>query len=115
MNAVPPPMTGNYMLSGPDVEIDYSQFTYGPKQSQTGESETQTIDFDTCESDCSVETNKPLPEPTVNEPKVVNTAKQLVLLGDKGKLLLIPQQVVIGDHKDTTGTKSPNTMVDQVL
>ncbi|GJY59629.1 putative ribonuclease H-like domain-containing protein [Tanacetum coccineum] len=34
----------------------------------------------------------------------------LVLLGEKGKLLLSPQQVVIGDHKDTTGTMSPNTM-----
>ncbi|GJR14174.1 putative ribonuclease H-like domain-containing protein [Tanacetum coccineum] len=42
----------------------------------------------------------------------VNT---LVLLGEKGKLLLSPQQVVIGDHKDTTGTISPNTMVDPVL
>ncbi|GJW53891.1 retrotransposon protein, putative, ty1-copia subclass [Tanacetum coccineum] len=53
MHAVPPPMTGNYMLSGPDVEIDYSQFTY----------------------DCSVETHESLPEPTVNEPKVVNQPK----------------------------------------
>ncbi|GKA41643.1 putative ribonuclease H-like domain-containing protein [Tanacetum coccineum] len=48
----------------------------------------------------------------------VNTARasgtnNLVLLGEKGKLLLSPQQVVIGDNKDTTGTKSPNTMVDQ--
>ncbi|GJV81403.1 hypothetical protein Tco_1517273 [Tanacetum coccineum] len=42
MHVVPPPMTGNYMPSGPDIEIDYSQFTYGPKQSQTSESETQT-------------------------------------------------------------------------
>ncbi|GJZ89082.1 ribonuclease H-like domain-containing protein [Tanacetum coccineum] len=40
---------------------------------------------------------------------------ELVLLGEKGKLLLSPQQVVIGDHKDTTGTISPNTMVDPVL
>ncbi|GJZ74166.1 ribonuclease H-like domain-containing protein [Tanacetum coccineum] len=70
MHAVPPPMTGNYMPSGPDVEIDYSQFTYGPKQSQPSES-----DFDTCESDCSVETHESLPEPTVNEPKVVNQPK----------------------------------------
>ncbi|GKE18299.1 hypothetical protein Tco_1425876, partial [Tanacetum coccineum] len=38
---------------------------------------------------------------------------QLVLLGEEGKLLLSPQQVAIGDNKDTTGTKSPNTMVDQ--
>ncbi|GJY54219.1 putative ribonuclease H-like domain-containing protein [Tanacetum coccineum] len=45
---------------------------------------------------------------------IVNTAR-LVLLGEKGKLLLSPQQVVIGDTKDITGTKSPNTMVDQVL
>ncbi|GJX64972.1 putative ribonuclease H-like domain-containing protein [Tanacetum coccineum] len=49
----------------------------------------------------------------------VNTVKpivnRLVLLRGKGKLLLNPQQVVIGDHKDTTGTMSPNTMVDPVL
>ncbi|GJZ81351.1 hypothetical protein Tco_0646345 [Tanacetum coccineum] len=75
MHAVPPPMTGNYMPSGPDIEIDYSQFTYGPKQSQTSESKTQTSDFDTCESDCSVETHESLPEPTVNEPKVVSQPK----------------------------------------
>ncbi|GJT77206.1 hypothetical protein Tco_1043931 [Tanacetum coccineum] len=75
MHVVPPPMTGNYMPSRPDVEIDYSQFTYGSKQSQTTESETQTSDFDTCESDCSVETQEPLPEPTVNEPKVVSQPK----------------------------------------
>ncbi|GJR79958.1 ribonuclease H-like domain-containing protein [Tanacetum coccineum] len=75
MHAVPPPMTGNYMPSGPDVEIDYSQFTYGTKQSQPSESETQTSDFDTCESDCSVKTHESLPEPTVNEPKVVNQPK----------------------------------------
>ncbi|GJV99664.1 hypothetical protein Tco_1554916 [Tanacetum coccineum] len=75
MHAVPPPMTGNYMPSGPDIEIDYSQFTYGPKQSQPSESKTQTSDFDTCESDCSVETHESLPEPTVNEPKVVSQPK----------------------------------------
>ncbi|GJR07883.1 putative ribonuclease H-like domain-containing protein [Tanacetum coccineum] len=75
MHVVPPPMIGNYMPSGPDVEIDYSQFTYGPNQSQPSESETQTSDFDTCESDCSVETHESLPEPTVNEPKVVNQPK----------------------------------------
>ncbi|GJV87849.1 hypothetical protein Tco_1531787 [Tanacetum coccineum] len=63
MHAVPPPMTGNYMPSGPDVEIDYSQFTYGPNQSQPSE------------SDCSVETHEYLPEPTINEPKVVNQPK----------------------------------------
>ncbi|GJW04658.1 putative ribonuclease H-like domain-containing protein [Tanacetum coccineum] len=35
------------------------------------------------------------------------------VVGKKGKLLLSPQQVVIGDQKDITGIKSPNTMVDQ--
>ncbi|GKA00524.1 hypothetical protein Tco_0673074 [Tanacetum coccineum] len=39
----------------------------------------------------------------------------LVLLGAIGKLLLRPQQVVIGDLKDITGTKSPNTTVDKTL
>ncbi|GJR45120.1 putative ribonuclease H-like domain-containing protein [Tanacetum coccineum] len=38
---------------------------------------------------------------------------QLVLLGEKGKLLLSPQQVVIRDQKDITGKISPNTIVDQ--
>ncbi|GKF62393.1 hypothetical protein Tco_0182447 [Tanacetum coccineum] len=75
MHAIPPPITGNYMPSGPDIEIDYSQFTYGLKQSQTSESETQTNDFDTCESDCSVETHESLPEPTINEPKVASQPK----------------------------------------
>nr|GEZ39635.1 xylulose kinase-1 [Tanacetum cinerariifolium] len=35
MHVVPPPMTGKYMPFGPDVEIDYSKFTYGPKQTST--------------------------------------------------------------------------------
>ncbi|GKA32097.1 ribonuclease H-like domain-containing protein [Tanacetum coccineum] len=71
MHAVPPPMTGNYMPSGPDIEIDYSQFTYGPKQSQPSESETQTSEFDTCESNISTETPELVSEPVVNEPNVV--------------------------------------------
>ncbi|GJT91830.1 hypothetical protein Tco_1080675 [Tanacetum coccineum] len=71
MHVVPPPMTGNYMPSGPDIEIDYSQFTYGPKQSQPSESETQTSEFDTCESNISVETPELVSEPVVNEPNVV--------------------------------------------
>ncbi|GKA25095.1 ribonuclease H-like domain-containing protein, partial [Tanacetum coccineum] len=29
---VPPPMTGNYMPSGPDIKVDYSQFTYEPSE-----------------------------------------------------------------------------------
>ncbi|GJZ78678.1 hypothetical protein Tco_0643515 [Tanacetum coccineum] len=49
-----------------------------------------------------------------NAARKVNTVKpivnNLVLLGENGKLLLSPQQVVIGDPKGITGTKSPNTM-----
>ncbi|GJW72940.1 putative ribonuclease H-like domain-containing protein [Tanacetum coccineum] len=180
MHAVPPPMTGNYMPSGPNVEIDYSQFTYGPKQSQPSESKTQTSDFDTCESDyCDFHEKRMAKQaelnnsmrmmssqreirpiwnhknqfvPTAvltrtgkipvntarasgtnnvstarhdfhrqavptNDAMKVNTVKpivnRLVLLGEKGKLLLSPQQVVIGDKKDITGKISPNTIVDQ--
>ncbi|GJY28901.1 hypothetical protein Tco_0404668 [Tanacetum coccineum] len=32
MQAVPPPMTGNYLPSGPDIEIDDSQYTYEPSE-----------------------------------------------------------------------------------
>ncbi|GKF58292.1 hypothetical protein Tco_0171829, partial [Tanacetum coccineum] len=41
-----------------------------PKQSQPSESETQTSDFDTCESNISVETPEFVTEPVVNEPNV---------------------------------------------
>ncbi|GJW75729.1 ribonuclease H-like domain-containing protein [Tanacetum coccineum] len=45
MHAVPPPMTGIYIPSGPDKEIDDSQFTYGPKQSKPSESDARSSDF----------------------------------------------------------------------
>ncbi|GKC13203.1 ribonuclease H-like domain-containing protein [Tanacetum coccineum] len=70
MHAVPPPMTGNYMPSGPDIEVDYSQFTYGPKQTQPSESETQTSEIDTCESNISTEPPELVSEPVVNESNV---------------------------------------------
>ncbi|GJX01791.1 hypothetical protein Tco_0185704 [Tanacetum coccineum] len=38
MQAVPQPMTGNYLPSGPDIEIDDSQYTYGPEKTQPSES-----------------------------------------------------------------------------
>ncbi|GJW96978.1 ribonuclease H-like domain-containing protein [Tanacetum coccineum] len=47
------------------------------------------------------------------ENEVLQSVFVLVLLGENGKLLLSPQQVVIGDHKDTM--VDPNTMVDPVL
>ncbi|GJV07271.1 putative ribonuclease H-like domain-containing protein [Tanacetum coccineum] len=66
---------GNYICRWTELKLDYSQFTYGPKQSQPSEFETQTSDFDTCESECSVQTHESLPEPTVIEPKVVDQPK----------------------------------------
>ncbi|GJU22527.1 ribonuclease H-like domain-containing protein [Tanacetum coccineum] len=47
MHAVPPPMTGIYIPSRPDKEIDDSQFTYGPKQSKPSESDARSSDFNT--------------------------------------------------------------------
>ncbi|GJV58704.1 putative ribonuclease H-like domain-containing protein [Tanacetum coccineum] len=70
MHVLPPPMTENYMPSGPDIEVDYSQFTYGPKQTQPSESESQTSKFDTCESNISTEPSELVSEPVVNESNV---------------------------------------------
>ncbi|GJU91741.1 zf-CCHC domain-containing protein [Tanacetum coccineum] len=76
-HVIPPPMTGNYMPSGPDKEVDDSMFTYGPKQSNTSESDTQTSNYDSCESNSSAETLESVPEPVVVEPKVVIKPKVL--------------------------------------
>ncbi|GJQ89227.1 putative ribonuclease H-like domain-containing protein [Tanacetum coccineum] len=70
MHAVPPPMTGNYMPSGPEIEVDYSQFTYGPKQTQPSESESQSSESDTCESNISTEPSELVSEPVVNESNI---------------------------------------------
>ncbi|GKC21762.1 ribonuclease H-like domain-containing protein [Tanacetum coccineum] len=70
MHVVPPPMTGNYMPSGPEIEVDYSQFTYGPKQTQPSESSSQTSEFDTCESNISTEPSELVSEPVVNESNI---------------------------------------------
>ncbi|GJW31343.1 hypothetical protein Tco_0051375 [Tanacetum coccineum] len=75
MHAVPPPMTGIYIPSGPDKEIDDSQFTYGPKQSKPSESDARSSDFTSCESNSSEETHESMPETVVNEPKVVSQPK----------------------------------------
>ncbi|GJS75015.1 ribonuclease H-like domain-containing protein [Tanacetum coccineum] len=75
MHAVPPQITGIYIPSGPDKEIDDSQFTYGPKQSKSSESDARSSDFNTCESNCSKETHESMPELVVNEPKVVSQPK----------------------------------------
>ncbi|GJY17051.1 hypothetical protein Tco_0388542 [Tanacetum coccineum] len=74
MHEVPPSMTGNYMPPGSDREVDDSMFTYGPKQSKTSKFDTQTSNFDSCESNSSVETLESVPEPVVVEPKVWSDA-----------------------------------------
>nr|GEW55896.1 retrovirus-related Pol polyprotein from transposon TNT 1-94 [Tanacetum cinerariifolium] len=71
MHAVPPPMIRNYMPSGPDVEIDYSKFTYGPKQTSVDESDSKTSEYASCKSNTSVETTTSMPTPVENAPKVV--------------------------------------------
>nr|GEZ04489.1 ribonuclease H-like domain-containing protein [Tanacetum cinerariifolium] len=75
MHVVPPHMIGNYMPSRPDVEIDYSKFTYGPKQNLVDESDAKTSENATCESDTSVETTTFMPAIVEDAPKVVSEPK----------------------------------------
>nr|GEV17044.1 hypothetical protein [Tanacetum cinerariifolium] len=71
MHAVPPPMTGNYMPSESDVEINYSKFTYGPKQTSADESDSKPVEYASSESDPSVETTTSMHAPVDNAPKIV--------------------------------------------
>nr|GEU98356.1 ribonuclease H-like domain-containing protein [Tanacetum cinerariifolium] len=71
MHVVPPPMTGNYMPSEPDVEIDYFKFTYGPKHTSADESDYKPSEYASCESDSSVETSISMFEPVENASKLV--------------------------------------------
>ncbi|GJU35805.1 hypothetical protein Tco_1184159 [Tanacetum coccineum] len=73
-HAVTPPMQNIYSFRTVK-EVDDSMFTYGPKQSKTSESDTQSSNFDSCESNSSVETLESVPEPVVVEPKVVSQPK----------------------------------------
>ncbi|GKA83849.1 ribonuclease H-like domain-containing protein [Tanacetum coccineum] len=68
-------MTGNYMPSGPNREVDDSMFTYGSKQSKTSKSDTQTSNFDSCKSNSSIETLESMPKQVVVEPNVVSQPK----------------------------------------
>ncbi|GJZ61453.1 putative ribonuclease H-like domain-containing protein, partial [Tanacetum coccineum] len=63
-------MTGNYMPSGPDIEIDDSQYTYGPEKTQPSESESQTTELNTCNSNISTEPSELVSEPVVNESNI---------------------------------------------
>nr|GEV73896.1 hypothetical protein [Tanacetum cinerariifolium] len=71
MHAVSSPMTGNYMPSGPNVEIDDSKFTYGPKQTLADESDSKHVEYASSESDSSVETTTSMHAPVKSAPKVV--------------------------------------------
>nr|GEU33684.1 hypothetical protein [Tanacetum cinerariifolium] len=75
MHAVPLPMIGNYMPFGPDVEIDYSKFTYGPKQTSVVESDSKPSEYASCKSDSNVETPTSMLKPIDNAPKVVCAPK----------------------------------------
>nr|GFA68866.1 ribonuclease H-like domain, Gag-pre-integrase domain protein [Tanacetum cinerariifolium] len=59
------------MPSGLDVEIDYSKFTYGPKQTSADESDSKPSEYASCESDSIVETSTSMPELVENASKVV--------------------------------------------
>ncbi|GKA30238.1 ribonuclease H-like domain-containing protein [Tanacetum coccineum] len=113
MHAVPPPMTGNYMPSGPDIEIDYSKFTYDPKQSETSESNesnSKTSEYTTCDSDSSNSTPKvviePMPKPAVIEPKVDDPHKALKNKGivDSGcSRHMTGNKAYLADYQDYNG------------
>nr|GEU93894.1 ribonuclease H-like domain-containing protein [Tanacetum cinerariifolium] len=57
--------------SRPDVGIDYSKFTYRPKQTSVVESNSKPSKYASCESDSSLETTSSMPEQVENAPKVV--------------------------------------------
>ncbi|GKB18444.1 hypothetical protein Tco_0852367, partial [Tanacetum coccineum] len=57
-------MTGNYLPSGPDIEIDDSQYTYGPRKSQP------TTELDICYSNTSTKPSELVSEPVVNESNI---------------------------------------------
>nr|GFD03627.1 hypothetical protein [Tanacetum cinerariifolium] len=75
MLAVPPFMTGNYMPFGPGVEIDYSKFTYGHKQTLVDESDAKTCENASSESDFSVEITTSMADPIDNTPKIISKPK----------------------------------------
>ncbi|GKB00866.1 hypothetical protein Tco_0828910, partial [Tanacetum coccineum] len=55
MQADPPPMTGNYLPSRPDVEIDDSKYTYGPEKTLPSEPETSELVFEPVVNESHIE------------------------------------------------------------
>ncbi|GJV51283.1 ribonuclease H-like domain-containing protein [Tanacetum coccineum] len=58
-----------------DASIEILAYTQALKKSQPSESETQTSDFDTCESTISVETSEFVTKTVVNKPNIVSQPK----------------------------------------
>nr|GEW47264.1 ribonuclease H-like domain-containing protein [Tanacetum cinerariifolium] len=75
MNTVPSPMTGNYMPSGPDVEINCSKFTYGPKHTSDDKSDFKLVEYASSDSVSGVEPSTFVHGPILNELKVVSEPK----------------------------------------
>nr|GEW51842.1 putative ribonuclease H-like domain-containing protein [Tanacetum cinerariifolium] len=112
MHVVPPPMTGNYMPSGPDVEIDYCKFTYGSKQTSADELDSKPSDYASCESDSSVETSTSTPKPIENTSNVVYEPK----IGLSNAATLpntdLPTDPLMPDLEDTVDTGIFNDAYD---
>nr|GEU31824.1 putative reverse transcriptase, RNA-dependent DNA polymerase [Tanacetum cinerariifolium] len=91
MHTVPPPMIGNYMPFGPDVEIDYSKFTYGPKQTLADESDSKPAEYASTDSDSSVETTTSMsapddPHKALKEKGIVDSGYSRYMTGNKAHL-----------------------------
>nr|GEU71862.1 hypothetical protein [Tanacetum cinerariifolium] len=61
----------NYKPFGSDVEIDYSKFTYGPKQTSFDDSDSKSSENASNEFDSSVEITTSMSAPVENAPKTV--------------------------------------------
>nr|GFB95789.1 hypothetical protein [Tanacetum cinerariifolium] len=59
------------MPFGLDVEMDYSKFTYGLKQTSANESNSKPVEHASSDSDSSVETTTFMLAPVNNAPKIV--------------------------------------------
>nr|GEU98895.1 copia protein [Tanacetum cinerariifolium] len=91
MHVVPPLMTGNYIPSGPDVEIDYCKFTYGPKQTSVDESDAKTYENASYESNSSVETTTSMPAPddphkALKDKRIIDSGCSRHMTGNKAYL-----------------------------
>nr|GEY88025.1 xylulose kinase-1 [Tanacetum cinerariifolium] len=77
MHTVPPLLTRNYMPSEPDVEIDYTKFTYGSKQTSADESDSKPVEYASSNYDTSVETTTSMPTTVKDTQKVVSEPKSV--------------------------------------